>query len=123
MEGILQGIPHCCVFLDDILLSGPSKAEHLETLQKCTFLQDEVIYLGHMIDRNVLRPVTEKVAAVKDVPPPKTVSELKSNLGMLNYYHRFLPNLSSLLAPLHFLLQKGTRWSWGSAQQATFERS
>lgn len=139
MEGILQDIPHCCVFLDDILLSRPSKAEHLETLaevlqwleniglrlkrQKCTLLQDKVNYLGHIIDRNGLRPVTDKVAAVKDVPPPKTVPKLKSYFGMLKYDHSFLPNLSSYLAPIHSQLQKGTRWSWGSTQQAAFKRS
>lgn len=139
MEGILRGIPYCCVFLDDILLSGPTEAEHLRTLeevlqrledhglrlkrQKCTFLEDEVMYLGHMIDRNGLRPVTEKVAAVQDAPPPTNVSELKGYLGLLNYYHRFLPNLSSLLAPLHTLLRKGVVWRGGADQQAAFDRS
>ncbi|XP_061584204.1 LOW QUALITY PROTEIN: uncharacterized protein K02A2.6-like [Cololabis saira] len=139
MEGILRGIPHCSVFLDDILLSGPTETEHLKTLeevlqriedhglrlkrQKCSFLQNEVMYLGHMIDRNGLRPVTEKMAAIKDAPTPKTVSELKSYLGLLNYYHRFLPNLSSLLSPLHSLLRKDVRWSWGPTQQEAFEMS
>lgn len=74
------------MLLDDILLSAPTEAEHLKSLeevlqrlddhgqclkrQKCTFLQDEEMYQGHMIDRNGLRPVTEEVAAVKDVPTP-----------------------------------------------------
>lgn len=133
MEGILRDIPHCCVFLDDILLSGPTEAEHLKTLgdvlqrledhglclkwQKCTFLQNEVMYLGHMIDRKGLRPVHDKVAALNDVPIPKSVSELKSFRGMLNYYHCFLPHLSSVLAPLHSMR------SWESPQQTAFERA
>ena len=42
-------------------------------------------------------------------------------LGMLNYYHRFLPNVSTVLEPLHELLRKGTPWKWGKRQSQAFE--
>ncbi len=80
----------------------------------------EVEYLGHKISRRGLQPTTEKVRAVANAPPPQDVTQLKSFLGLVNYYGKFLPNLSTVLAPLHCLLQKQTRWVWGSAQQKAF---
>ena len=54
----------------------------------------------------------EKVRAVVDAPQPDNITQLRAFLGMVNYYHRFLPNLSHKLAPLHQLLQKGVKWEW-----------
>uniref|UniRef100_A0A8C5P7E0 Reverse transcriptase RNase H-like domain-containing protein n=1 Tax=Leptobrachium leishanense TaxID=445787 RepID=A0A8C5P7E0_9ANUR len=53
----------------------------------------------------------------------QTVSELKAYLGLLNYYHKFLLGLSTLLAPLHALLRKETKWIWGCEQKEAFEKS
>lgn len=108
MEGIVCVTSHCVVFLDYIFQSGPTEAEHRKTLgevrqrlenhglrlkqQKGTFLQNEVMYLRHMIDRNGLPPINEKVASIQDVPIPTNVLELKSFLGM-NYSRSFLPIL------------------------------
>ncbi|KAI4895675.1 hypothetical protein NFI96_020671 [Prochilodus magdalenae] len=139
MEGILQGIPNVAVYLDDILVSGPTEEEHLHNLKevlqrlessglrlkrsKCTFLGKEVVFLGHKIDATGLHPVNEKVAAIKEAPEPRNVTELKAYLGLLNYYHRFLPKLSTLLAPLHLLLRKENKWKWGTEQQKAFDDS
>ena len=57
-------------------------------------MKPSVVYLGHQIDSNGLSPVPEKVRAVKGAPTPRNVSELKSYLGLLTYYSKFLPNLS-----------------------------
>jgi len=62
-------------------------------------------YLGH-IDQQGLHSTKEKVKAIRKVPEPQNVSELRSVLGIINYYAKFLPNLSTKLAPLHGLLQK-----------------
>ena len=59
----------------------------------------EVVYLGHKINAKGLYPLTEKVEAVQAVPVPKNVTELKSYLGLLSYYGKFLSNLSTTLAP------------------------
>jgi len=77
---------------------------------KCVFLADSVTYLGHCIDSHGLYPVEEKVKALQEVPVPKNVTELKSFLGMLSYYSKFFPNLSSELAPLHKLLKQSAPW-------------
>ena len=87
---------------------------------KCSFLMPEVTYLGHVISQTGIRPAAKKVRAVYDAPVPTNVSQLKSFLGLINFYSRFLPNLSTLLAPLHTLLQKNTPWKWGPPQQKAF---
>ena len=117
MEGILRGIDNVCVYIDDILVTGASEQEHLQTLDevltrlgeaglklkrsKCFFLQMSEEYLGHNISAEGLRPTQEKVCALTEAPSPKSVSQLQSFLGLVNYYGKFLPNLSSTLAPLH----------------------
>ncbi len=65
-------------------------------------------------------PTGEKIKAIKNAPQPKNVTELRSFLGILNYYNRFLPTLPAKMAPLYSLLRKTTRWSWGSQQQEAF---
>ena len=55
-------------------------------------------------------PSPKKIAAISEAPSPKNVAELRSYLGLLNYYGHFIPNLSTLLQPLHELLQKGVKW-------------
>ena len=68
---------------------------------KCSFLRPSVEYLGHNISAEGLRPTEEKIRAIQEAC---NVSQLRSFLGLLNYYGKFLPNLSSILAPLHRLL-------------------
>lgn len=139
MEGLLQGIPQVAIFLDDILLTGKDDQDHLRTLamvlerleeaglrlkrEKCLFMNEEVMFLGHKVDATGLHPVHEKVQAIQEAPTPSNVTELKAYLGLLNYYNKFLPNLSTILAPVHKLLQKDKRWQWGEAQQVAFEKS
>ena len=62
----------------------------------------------------------EKVRAIKDAPAPKTLQELRSFLGMLNFYGIFIPNLSTILAPLNVLLRKNTEFTWNTPQQKAF---
>lgn len=136
MESILQGVPNVVVYIDDILITGASEQEHLETLDcvlerleiaglrvkkhKCRFM---VEYLGYRIDAKGLHPTPEKVQAVKEAPCPKNVQELKVYLGLLTYYSFFLPNMSSVLAPLYRLLRKDVSWQWTTAEEEAFEES
>ena len=138
METLLQGLHHVCVYLDDILITGRSQQDHLKNLEKvlkrleeagmrlkqekCTFLMPEVEYLGHRICQEGLQPTESKVRAVADAPEPKRVSELRSFLGLVNYYGKFLPNLATIAAPLYTLLKKNARWMWGKAQREAFKR-
>ena len=132
LECLLAGIPHVCIFLDDILVTGKTQSEYVANLrlvlkrldeaglklnnEKCQFFNASVVYLGHKIDRDGLHPTDEKVRAIQDAPHPTNVKELRAWLGLLNYYGRFLCNLSTTLAPLHVLLRKETKWQWGKTK-------
>ena len=136
MENLLQGLKHVCVYLDDILVTGSSEREHLENLAevlkrlesagmrlKCEFMLPSVEYLGHKISDKGLQPTEGKIKAVVEAPAPQNVSQLKAFLGMLNYYAKFLLNISSRLAPLYKLLQKAVVRSWGAKQQKAFKEA
>ena len=56
--------------------------------------------MGLKIDQNGIQSVQEKVEAIKNMPQPQDIKQLQAYLGMVNYYSRFLPNLSTVLAPL-----------------------
>lgn len=116
MEALLQDIPAVMVYIDDILITGKSDEEHLETLEKvlvrleeaglklkkskCLLMAPSVTCLGHKIDKDGIHPLTEKVRAVQKAPEPKSVTELKAYLGLLSYYGKFIPNLAHMIAPL-----------------------
>ena len=74
--------------------------------QKYEFALPSVQYLGHIINAQGLHPSPKKVEAVRSARQPTNVTELKSFLGLINYYIQFVPNLSSLLFPLYRLLSK-----------------
>ena len=90
---------------------------------KLEFLVASVTYRGYRIDADGLHPVNEKIKAIQDAPEPRNVTELKSYLGLLSYYSRFLPNISSNLAPLNQLLHKQAEWVWEGKEKQTFQLS
>ena len=74
--------------------------------EKCAFLLKSVSYLGHAISEEYLHTVESKVKAVVEAPDPRNISELRSFLGTVKYYEKFLPNLATTLSPLHRLLRQ-----------------
>ena len=110
MDTILQGIPHVICYLDDILVTGADHTEHLHNLaevmsrlehhglrlkrSKCVFLQSSVDYLGYHVDAQGLHTLPTKVEAIAQAPEPQNVPQLRSFLGLLNYYGKFVPNLA-----------------------------
>lgn len=67
--------------------------------------------------------IGESCDAVLRTPAPENLTQLRSFLGLVNYYNRFLPNLASELKPMHELLEKGRKWSWNESQQKAFEKA
>lgn len=138
MENLLGDIEGVCIFLDDILVTANTRKMHLERLEmvlqrlqdaglrlkqdKCELFKDSVEYLGFVIDKHGLHKSKQKIEAILNCECPKNVSELKSFLGMVNYYRCFVPNTSSVLDPLHSLLQKGVKWDWGDKQKEAFQK-
>ena len=139
LDQVLIGIPHVSCYLDDILIAERSKEgnkklvetvlERLEefnirvNLDKCKFFSQSVEYLGHYIDQTGIHPKADKVEAIVNAPAPENVKQLQAFLGLLNFYNRFLPNLSTELKPLHKLLEKNVHWNWSTDCSKAFERS
>lgn len=128
IENILRDIPGISVFLDDIKITGPDNESHLHRLElvqlrlanrnirinekKSKFFKDNINYCGYKIDKDGIHKITKKIQAIERMPRPRNVAELRSFLGMINYYGRFIKNLSTILAPLQVLLQKETTYKW-----------
>ncbi|XP_039602322.1 uncharacterized protein K02A2.6-like [Polypterus senegalus] len=137
MDQILQSVPGVQCYLDDIIVTGMTDEEHLENLKKvlkrleeyglrarlgkCEFLKPSVRYCGHTIDAQGLHKCQDKIQAVLMAPQPQNVSQLRSFLGFVNYYNKFLPNLATVLYPLNELLQAGKQWKWSKECENSFQ--
>lgn len=119
MNGILQELPFAFVYIDNILIASRTKEEHLLHLRavfkklkdnrliirpdKCLFGRSEIAFLGHLVSLNGISPIPEKVRVIQEFPRPTAVHGLTQFLGLLNFYHHFIPTASSLLWPLHLV--------------------
>ena len=112
------------IYIKNILVTGASafaesghcSGEAQETglrvsRMKSFFLQSCIEYLGHIIDKDGLYPTGVKVTAIKQAPTPKNATVLRSFLGMISYYGKFLLNLADKLTPLYDLLCKNRKWT------------
>ncbi|GBG78012.1 hypothetical protein CBR_g25946 [Chara braunii] len=124
------------VYLDDILIFSKTVKEHVAHLdkvlsvlrqhkfkingEKCEFGCTRVLYLGHEISAEGLKPDDAKVASIRDWPRPQSVNEMRSFLGMTGYYHNFVENYSIVAAPLTDLTRLDTPWEWTERCEAAF---
>lgn len=138
IEEVLQGIPGVQVMLDDMIITGKDDQEHLQNLDKvlarleeyglrlnlnkCQFFKESVTFCGHAIDRDGLHKTADKSQAITNAPKHENVTQLKSFLGLVNYYGKFLPDLATVLNPLHRLLHKGQQWKWGQSCEDAFRK-
>ena len=75
---------------------------------KCVFGAEQLYFLGHHVDSQGIRPLEEKVEVVRDFPQPTTWRKLREFLGLVNFYHRFIPGCADILHPLNDLLTSST---------------
>ena len=138
VESLVGDVPGVVSLLDDILVTGSSDIKHWKRLDedlihlehaglrlkrsKCELKVPEVLCLGHKITAEGILPVKESGSHSRFLPP-MNATDLQAYLRLLKYCHRFLPNASALLAPLHELLRKRVVWRWGKQQQEAFESS
>lgn len=90
--------------------------------EKCVFMQKEIRYLGHIISGEYVKPDPVKLEGVRQWPVPTTLKQLRSFLGFLNYYRRFIQSFSTLARPLNDLLRKDVPWQWEKEQQDAFNK-
>ena len=126
------------VYLDDIVIYSESLEDHLEHLrkvmsklrkhqlfvkkEKCELAHQEILFLGHKVNKGMVMMDEGKVQAILDWPPPSKVTELRSFLGLTNYYKKFIQGYSKKVAPLTDLLKKEKKWVWTDACQEAFEK-
>ncbi|UYV77777.1 K02A2.6-like [Cordylochernes scorpioides] len=136
MESFFSGIRDVYIYFYDILIASEDLESHLDILKrtlnilkennftinknKCLFVKNEIEYLGHKINEFGIYPLKDKLACIKNCPVPKNITELKSFLGFLSFYSKFLPNLSDLAHPLYNLLKKNVKWSWNAGTDRSF---
>ncbi|GBG88309.1 hypothetical protein CBR_g46876 [Chara braunii] len=80
--------------------------------KKCEWAKTQVLYLGHVLGGDGIKPEDNKIAAIRDWPTPRMLTELRSFLGLANYYRKFVRNFSTIAAPLRRLLKKETIRKW-----------
>ncbi|XP_008184923.1 uncharacterized protein K02A2.6-like [Acyrthosiphon pisum] len=122
LEQTIGDMDGVTVFQDDISISGKTRPEHNNRLEsvlnklqnsglkvkveKCKFLKNSIEYLGHILDKNGIHTTEKHIEAIKNVSVPISLSELKSFLGMVTYYIKYIPNSAELLEPLYKLTRK-----------------
>jgi hypothetical protein len=133
---LIGDLAFCVIYLDDCLIFSETFAEHLAHLEqvlqrfasvgfianpsKCVLAADEMLYLGHILTPIGIKPNPIKIAAVREALPPTNITELKSFLGLVSYYRRFLPSLAEVALPLTTLTSKKVKFVWTESQQLAF---
>ena len=126
------------VYLDDIIIYSKGSLEnhlshiaqvfetlrraHLKIkLKKCHFCFPNIHFLGHVVGRDGIKPDPEKIQKIKDFPEPKSLTQLRSALGLFSYYRRFIKDFSNIARPLNSLLKKDEPYHWEIKQQNAFD--
>lgn len=133
MDQLLAGLDGVASLLDDVIITGNTREQHIERVRavlqilsnagiraqkaKCKWFQESVTYLGHRLDKHGIHPTQKHIEALRNMPSPQNTKELRSFLGTVNYYSKFVPHLQTLCAPLHDLLRKGTQWKWTKKEE------
>jgi hypothetical protein len=138
MQKVLIGLEgtRCFAYLDDIIVYASNLLEHEKKLReiferlrehnlklqphKCQFLRKEVIYLGHVITEDGIKPDPEKTSCVKNFPRPHNVTTVKSFIGLANYYRRFIPKFAQIAKPMTLLLKKENKFVWNDQCELAF---
>lgn len=129
MTIVFSSLRDCCfVYLDDIVVHSKSLKEHQADLDrvmkrlmevnlkikpsKCSFFQEEIEYLGHILFRGGVKPDPNKTSAVLKYPTPVNRDDVRRFVGFINYYRRFIENFAELALPLVRLLKKTVEFVW-----------
>ncbi|XP_036341085.1 uncharacterized protein K02A2.6-like, partial [Rhagoletis pomonella] len=136
MDKMLIGLEYAAAYIDDIFVSGRDQSEHDRNVHevlrrsqdygfklkfaKCRFSVTEVRYLGYIISQYGLQPDTERVSAINGMPEPNNIAELRSFLGAIDFYGKFINKMRQLRGPFDELLNANTKWQWTQTHRKCF---
>ncbi len=140
MDDVLRGLPSAYAYIDDVLIASPTKEQHLTDLgavferlskygivinpNKCILGVSTLDFLGHNIDCHGITPLPDKVQAIHDFPQPNSQRQLRRFIGLVNFYHRFIPQCADLMKPLHSLLKGKThKVTWTDHALSAFNKT
>lgn len=135
MEAILKGLEGIIVFVDDIVIFGKTLVEHDVNLKllmerlasnnatlnvdKCRYRSKDIEVLGFHVNEKGIRPAESKVRTIREFREPKSVSEVRSFLGLVQFVGQFIPNLASRTEPLRKMI-RGETCTFGNEQRLAF---
>jgi hypothetical protein len=137
MSKVLEGSTSALAYLDDILIFSRSFSDHVVALQdvfnrlrkanlklkisKCSFLQKQLKFLGHIITPDGIKVCPEKVKCIHEMERPRTVRDVRSFIGCCSYYRKFIPDFAKIAYPLTQLTKKHSAFIWGTQQEEAFQ--
>lgn len=139
MEMVFRGLQWniLLVYLDDIIVMSLNFDEHIERLEevfrrlaeaglkmkpsKCELIKAEVLFLGHVVTQDGIKPNPKIVEAVSSWKEPVNVKEIQSFVGLCSYYRQYISNFSHIASPLTQLTKKNVKFNWDQSCQAAFE--
>ena len=139
MNKVLSGIgnEYAMAYLDDVIVFSETLEDHFRHLEdvferlesaglklkksKCEFLKKEIHYLGHIISDKGIRPDEAKIDAIRNLPAPTTVKDVRAFIGMVGFYRNFITHFAETAKPLTALTKKNCRFSWSSEAQEAFD--
>ncbi|XP_017482654.1 PREDICTED: uncharacterized protein K02A2.6-like [Rhagoletis zephyria] len=137
MEQAIGDIPGVSVFLDDIKVTAPDDDTHIQrveevlkrldhynmhvNLEKSQFLKDSIEYCGYVISKEGIRRMSNKIQAIQNMKVPTNREEVRAFMGLVNYYGRFVKNLSDIVHPINRLLLDKVTWSFDKKCKVAFE--
>ncbi|WKY05452.1 hypothetical protein Q1695_006010 [Nippostrongylus brasiliensis] len=138
MARILQGLEdNCLAYLDDIIVFDKDFDSHLLSLRKVferfrmfnikasgkkltDIAQSHITFLGHEISGDSYKPATRNIEAIKSLPRPKTIKEVKGFIGMANFFRKFIKGFAAIATPLYDLCKGKATFQWTPTQEAAF---
>ena len=143
MDQVLRGLDFCYWYIDDLLVASSSPEEHARHLllvlqrlaehgltinpSKCIFGVPSLDFLGHLVSSEGIRPVEDKVQAIRAFPQPTSQRQLREFIGLVNFYRRFLPSCAAIMHPLNQLLthpkDKSAHIEWTEEALSAFSKT
>ena len=140
IDQVLQGLNFAYAYIDDVLIASNSPQEHQQHLRliferfqkynivinpaKYEFGVSRLQFLGHLVTPDGVSPLPDRVRVIQEFPVPNSLKKLREFLGIVNFYHRFLPRCANILRPLNDLLKAHHKdFTWSTAAATAFEKA